>query len=113
MARKFFTGARWTKAGWPDGLLTPPSDAAMRFDVDFLKAAGFNMIRKHIKVSRAVTTLTAIAWHVAVAGSSQRGQRQAARRQEISPKWTRLAPNPTDAEWTDDDHAQWLKSSRR
>jgi beta-galactosidase/beta-glucuronidase len=35
---------------WPDGLLTPPSDEAMRFDVDFLKAAGFNTIRKHIKV---------------------------------------------------------------
>jgi beta-galactosidase len=35
---------------WPDGLLTPPSDAAMVSDIDFLKAAGFNMIRKHIKV---------------------------------------------------------------
>jgi len=31
---------------WPDGLLTPPSDAAMRWDVDYLKAAGFNMIRQ-------------------------------------------------------------------
>lgn len=35
---------------WPDGLLTPPSEDAMRFDVDFLKAAGFNMVRKHIKI---------------------------------------------------------------
>ncbi len=35
---------------WPDGLLTPPSDEAMLFDIEWLKAAGFNMIRKHIKV---------------------------------------------------------------
>lgn len=35
---------------WPDGLLTPPSEDAMRFDVDFLKRSGFNMIRKHIKI---------------------------------------------------------------
>ncbi len=35
---------------WPDGLLTPPSDDALLSDIEFLKAAGFNMIRKHIKV---------------------------------------------------------------
>lgn len=35
---------------WPDGYLTPPSEAALRFDVDFHKKAGFNSIRKHIKV---------------------------------------------------------------
>ena len=35
---------------WPDGLLNPPSDEAMLFDLEFLKAAGFNMVRKHKKV---------------------------------------------------------------
>ena len=35
---------------WPDGYLTPPSEDALRFDVDFHKKAGFNSIRKHIKV---------------------------------------------------------------
>ncbi|MDO5317968.1 MAG: glycoside hydrolase family 2 TIM barrel-domain containing protein [bacterium] len=35
---------------WPDGLLTPPSESACRFDVDFHKKAGFNAIRKHIKI---------------------------------------------------------------
>ncbi|MDQ7948019.1 MAG: glycoside hydrolase family 2 TIM barrel-domain containing protein [Pedobacter sp.] len=38
---------------WPDGLYTPPTEAAMRFDVDELKKMGFNMIRKHIKVESA------------------------------------------------------------
>tara|TARA_R110002049_G_scaffold993_1_gene7064 strand:+ start:30598 stop:32826 length:2229 start_codon:yes stop_codon:yes gene_type:complete len=35
---------------WPGGLLTPPSDEAMRYDIDVLKKMGFNMLRKHIKV---------------------------------------------------------------
>lgn len=38
---------------WPDGLLTPPSDAAQVHDVEFLKASGYNTVRKHVKVSLA------------------------------------------------------------
>ncbi|HXH60519.1 MAG TPA: glycoside hydrolase family 2 TIM barrel-domain containing protein, partial [Fimbriimonadaceae bacterium] len=35
---------------WPDGLYTAPTDAALRHDLQFTKALGFNMIRKHVKV---------------------------------------------------------------
>lgn len=35
---------------WPDGLLTPPSDEALIFDIETMKALGFNMLRKHIKI---------------------------------------------------------------
>ncbi len=35
---------------WPGGLLTPPSDEAMRYDIEITKAMGFNMIRKHVKI---------------------------------------------------------------
>ncbi|HWD21214.1 MAG TPA: glycoside hydrolase family 2 TIM barrel-domain containing protein [Verrucomicrobiae bacterium] len=35
---------------WPDGLYTAPTDEALRFDIGFLKAAGFTMARKHVKV---------------------------------------------------------------
>jgi hypothetical protein len=38
---------------WPDGLLTPPSDEAMRFDLEVIKTVGYNMLRKHIKVEPA------------------------------------------------------------
>lgn len=38
---------------WPDGLLTPPSDEAMVFELEYLKAAGFNTVRKHIKIEPA------------------------------------------------------------
>lgn len=35
---------------WPDGLLTPASDEALRHDIATAKNLGFNMLRKHIKV---------------------------------------------------------------
>jgi Glycosyl hydrolases family 2, sugar binding domain/Glycosyl hydrolases family 2/Glycosyl hydrolases family 2, TIM barrel domain len=35
---------------WPDGIYTAPSDAALRSDIEFLKKAGFNLTRKHVKV---------------------------------------------------------------
>ncbi len=35
---------------WPDGLLTPPSEEAMLWDMVQLKNMGFNTLRKHIKV---------------------------------------------------------------
>jgi hypothetical protein len=35
---------------WPDGIYTAPSDEALRSDLAFLKAAGFNLTRKHVKI---------------------------------------------------------------
>ena len=35
---------------WPDGLYTPASDEALRWDIQLCKNMGFNMIRKHVKV---------------------------------------------------------------
>ncbi|HTR40597.1 MAG TPA: glycoside hydrolase family 2 TIM barrel-domain containing protein [Pseudomonadales bacterium] len=35
---------------WPDGIYTPPTDAAIRSDIEFLKQSGFNLVRKHVKV---------------------------------------------------------------
>jgi hypothetical protein len=35
---------------WPDGLYTAPTDAALRSDLETIKALGMNMLRKHVKV---------------------------------------------------------------
>lgn len=35
---------------WPEGLYTPPTDSAMRFDIQTIKDMGFNTIRKHVKI---------------------------------------------------------------
>ncbi len=38
---------------WPESLHTPPSDEAMKWEISWLRQAGFNMLRKHIKVEPA------------------------------------------------------------
>lgn len=51
--RPLFHNGTLDQGWWPDGLLTPPSEEAMKSDLLFLKKAGFNMVRKHIKVEPA------------------------------------------------------------
>jgi hypothetical protein len=65
---------------WPDGLLTPPSDAAMKYDLEVLKKLGMNMLRKHIKVEparyyRHCDELGLLVWQdMPSAGMPSRGQ---------------------------------------
>ncbi len=90
---------------WPDGLLTPPSDEALESDIKFLKAAGFNMIRKHIKVEPRrfyyhCDRLGMMVWQDHVSDSH-------------NAKWTRMAPDPKDADWPDEHHRQFLTELER
>ena len=90
---------------WPDGLLTPPSDEAMLFDMEFLKAAGFNMIRKHIKIEPRryyahCDRLGLMVWQDQVSGGR-------------NPPWTRLDLNPQDAEWPAAAHEQFMLEFER
>lgn len=85
---------------WPDGLLTPPSDEAIQFEIKWLKSAGFNMIRKHIKVEPRryyyhCDRLGMMVWQDQVSGGPR-------------PAWTRLQPGPKDAEWPDHQHDQFM-----
>jgi len=95
---------------WPDGLLTPPSDTAMASDIEFLKAAGFNTIRKHIKVEPRryyyhCDAIGMLVWQDQVSSGTGRDRGGDA----SSPEWTRLAPDPApDAEWPDEAHEQYL-----
>ena len=34
---------------WPDGVLTAPTEEALKYDILFTKKAGYNLIRKHMK----------------------------------------------------------------
>ena len=93
---------------WPDGLLTPPSDEAMLFDIEWLKSAGFNMIRKHIKVEPRryyyhCDRLGMMVWQDHVSGGVGKAW----------PAWTRLKPNPVDANWPDDQHEQFMLELER
>lgn len=46
----YFMNGLLDQGYYPDGFLTPPSNSAMEFDVKSVKACGFNMLRKHIKI---------------------------------------------------------------
>ena len=41
------------QAYWSDGLMTAPADEALVFDIQAMRDAGFNLMRKHIKVESA------------------------------------------------------------
>lgn len=63
---------------WPDGLYTPPSDTAMRWDLAFIKTMGCNMLRKHVKVEPAryyyyCDQLGLIVWQDMVSGAKAVG----------------------------------------
>ena len=86
---------------WPDGLLTPPSDEAMRHDIDYTKAAGFNMIRSHIKLcSRRwyayCDKIGLLVWQDQVSSIP-------------NPQWTRLKENPPEKEWPEEAHKQFIR----
>jgi beta-galactosidase len=85
---------------WPDGLLTPPSDDAMASDIEYLKAAGFNMIRKHIKVEPRryyyhCDRLGMMVWQDQPSAGH-------------GPAWTFMKPDPKDAQWPDKHHQQYM-----
>jgi hypothetical protein len=94
---------------WPDGLLTPPSDEAMRSDIDFLKKAGFNMIRKHIKVEPRryyayCDRVGMLMWQDQVSmGYGPNTQPKGS-----NPPWTRMARNPQEGKWPDEAHEQFV-----
>lgn len=48
--RPYFQRGLLDQGYWPDGGMTPPTDAAMEFDILEMKRLGFNMLRKHIKM---------------------------------------------------------------
>jgi beta-galactosidase len=111
---------------WPDGLLTPPSEEAMLFDMKYLRAAGFNMIRKHIKVEPRryyyyCDKMGFLVWQDQVsAGTEVIAPRDATpeqRRQALAesewPEWKRLNKPDSpitrlDADWPDWAHNQWM-----
>lgn len=51
--KPIFSLAQLDQGFWPDGLITAPSDEALKFDLEAQKALGYNAVRKHIKVEPA------------------------------------------------------------
>ena len=48
--KPYFHNGMLDQGYYPDTMLTPPCNEAMENDIKFVKNAGFNMLRKHIKI---------------------------------------------------------------
>ena len=62
---------------WPDGLYTPPTDEAIRYDIEMTKKFGMNMARKHVKYECArwyywCDRLGLLVWQDMPSGSFER-----------------------------------------
>ncbi len=94
---------------WPDGLLTPPSEEAMVSDILFLKKAGYNTIRKHIKVEPRsyyyhCDKIGMLVWQDQVSNGIGRRRGEGT----SSSLWTRLEPDPVEVIWPDEAHDQYM-----
>ena len=89
---------------WPDGLLTPPSDEAMAYDIKKLKAMGYDMMRKHIKVEPRryyylCDTLGIMVMQDMPSGSGDRTQRYGFYRRELKEMIGHLYNVPSIVSW--------------
>ncbi len=105
---------------WPGSFLNPPSDEAIVFEMQFLKDAGFNLIRKHKKVDPRryyyhADRIGLLIWQDHVSGGAGPNE---------WPKWKRFraelpgyeprnerhwAPgDPLEADWPDWAHEQFM-----
>jgi len=92
---------------WPEGLLSAPTDDALMHDITFVKAAGFNMIRKHIKVENRrfyyhCDVVGLLVWQDQVSSNSV----EAGFSSETI--WTKLQDPPTEFTWSEENHAQYM-----
>lgn len=106
---------------WPGSFLLPPSDEAMVWEMDFLKKAGFNMIRKHKKVEPRryyyhADRLGFVIWQDQTSGGSGGSEwptwkKLQALSEDYEPKfkeWWDSEDDPLNADWPDWAHEQYM-----
>ena len=107
---------------WPGSFLLPPSDKAIVWEMNFLKKAGFNMIRKHKKVEPRryyyhADRMGFVIWQDQTSGGSggsewPKWKRLKAHTDEYdadNPKWWQLQKDALNADWPDWTHRQYME----
>jgi hypothetical protein len=102
--QKTFLMGTLDQGWWPDGLLTPPSDEAMAFDIGLLKSCGFNMMRKHIKIEPLryyylCDKMGIMIWQDMVSGWKDGEDRYALYRRELKGMMDLLQTVPSVVMW--------------
>ena len=109
---------------WPDGLYTPPTEAAMLHDLTTLQRLGFNMTRKHVKVEPArwyhlADSLGLLLWQDMPSGDNDSPEWKAEYGRELEHMVDALRNHPSIVMWVpfnegwgqfDTEHyVQWLQ----
>lgn len=89
---------------WPDGLYTPPTEAAMRHDLVMTRRLGFDMIRKHVKVEPArwyhlADSLGVLVWQDMPSGENRTPAAQAEFEKELHRMIDALRDHPSIVMW--------------
>jgi hypothetical protein len=108
---RIFLNARYTynlgvldQGFWPDGLYTAPTDAALKFDIEAIKAMGFNTIRKHVKVEPDrwyyhCDKLGMLVWQDMVPPANGTSEARAEFEKEIQANLAQLHNHPSIITW--------------
>lgn len=90
---------------WPDGLYTPATDAAQRYDIELTKQLGMNMARKHVKYENArwyywCDRLGLLVWQDMPSGDTDRNADSRANfRRELQAMIDALGNHPSIVMW--------------
>jgi hypothetical protein len=89
---------------WPDGIYTAPTDEALRHDIGFLKAAGFNLARKHVKVEPErwyywCDKLGLLVWQDMPSGNNNTAESRARFEAELQRMVGQLRNHPSIVTW--------------
>jgi len=94
---------------WPDGILTPPTDEALKFDVEYLKKINCNMDRVHMKLQPDrfyyyCDKLGILVWQDMVAPRPQYSRSEVGGASEWESEWEKiidqLYDHPSIIQWT-------------
>jgi len=90
---------------WPDGLYTPPTDAAIKYDIEMTKQYGMNTARKHVKYECArwyywCDRLGLLVWQDMPSGEAQKSEESRANyRRELKAMIDTLHNFPSIVMW--------------
>ncbi len=90
---------------WPDGLYTPATDEAQKYDIEMTKKLGMNMARKHVKIENArwynwCDRLGLLVWQDMPSGDADRSAESRANyRRELKAMIDALGNNPSIVMW--------------
>lgn len=106
---------------WPGSFLLPPADEAIVWEMEFLKEAGFNMIRKHKKVEPRryyyhADRIGFVIWQDQTSGGSGGSEWPKWKRlnvgsenyQHKNKNWWKDESDPVNADWPDWAHKQYM-----